>query len=268
MLEWLLGKKKRGGELPLYAGLRSFPSRGIPPELAGREADESFAARAEALQRGLLVPPRRPQDDGPLFTLLLDAGGRGVVTLDPPGGGGGPCLPAFSTPLRAADYAQTQLGAGPAVGYLHSSPAEFARLLGDVGGAGITSFALDRCPRCPTFGAVTIGPAMTAGDVLRLWAVFKSTELARADLYVEFALDEARAGRLAVAREVALETVGHVTPEDPRAHLLLGQLGVGLGDRGLVREARAFLGFLGLGEWERKLDEDVRSGTPDFAGVM
>ena len=266
MLEWLLGRKKREAEPPLYAGLRSTPSRGLPPELAAREADESFAARTEAHQRGLLEPPRRPGDDEPLFTVLLDAGRRGVVTFGLPGGGG-PCLPAFSTPLRAGDYVRTLLAAGPPVHYLYSSPAEFARLLGDVAGAGITAFALDRCPRCPTFNAVQIGPAMTAGDALEVWAVFKSTELGRADLYTEFALDEARAGRLAVAREVALETVGHVTMEDPRPHLLLGQLGVGLGDRGLVREAKAFLGFLGLDDWERKLDEVVRSGEPDFAGL-
>jgi hypothetical protein len=267
MLEWLLGKKKREGELPLYAALRYVPSRGLPPELAAREADESFAARHEALADLLQEPSRRPEEDEPLFILLLDAGGRGFVTLTLPGDGG-PCLPAFSTPLRAADYAQTLSAAGPPVRYLYSCPTEFARLLGDVGGAGITTFALDRCPRCPTFNAVSIGPAMTAGDTLKLWAVFKATELARADLYFEFALDEARAGRLAIAREVALETVGHVTMDDPRPHFLLGQLGVGLSDRGLVREAKTFLGFLGLDAWERKLDEVVRSGSPDFASLV
>ena len=265
MLDWLLGRKRRKGELPLYAALRSVPSRGLPPALATREADEAFAVPREAVKSQLLEPPRRPGDDEPLFVLLLDAGGRGFLTVAPPGDGG-PCLPAFSTPLRAADYAQTQLTAGPPVSYLYSSPAEFARLLGDVGGAGITAFTLDRCPRCTTFNAVSPRPAMTAGDVLDLWAIFKSTELARADLYVEFALDEARAGRLAVARDVALETVGHVTLEDPRPHLLLGQLGVGLGDRGLVREAKAFLGFLGAGDWERRLDEDIGSSSPDFGG--
>lgn len=267
MFAWLLGKKKREGELALYAALRSVPSRGLPPELTTREADESFTDRTEALQRQLLETPRRPGDDEPLFTLLLDARRRGVVTLNPPGNGG-PCLPVFSTPLRAADYAQTHLAAGLSVSYLYSSPAEFARLLGDVGGVGITAFALDRCPRCPTFNAVEIVPAMTTDDALRIWAISKSIELARADLYFEFALDEARAGRLTVAWEVALEAVGHVTMEDPRPHLLLGQLGVGLDDRKLVREAKAFLRFLQLDAWERKLDEDAGSGSPDFADAV
>jgi len=263
MLDWLLGRKR--GELPLYDGLQSQPSRGLPPELAGREADESFAARVEALRRELLEPPRRPDDDAPLFVVLLDAGGRGVVTLDLPGDGGR-CLTAFSTPVRAADYVQTLMAAGPRAQYLHSSPEEFARLLGDLEGVGIGVFAPDRCPRCPTFNIVATDSVRTADDALAVWAVFKSSQRARADLYFEFALDAARAGRLEVARDVALEAVGHVTMEDPRPHLLLGQLGVGLGNRGLVREAKAFLGFLRLDAWERKLDEVVRSGSPDFAG--
>ena len=63
---------------------------------------------------------------------------------------------------------------------------------------------------------------------------------------------------------MALETIGHVTVEDPRPHLLLGQLGVGLRDRRLVREAKAFLRFLKFDELERKLDDVARSGSPDF----
>ena len=255
------GRGEARGGLPLYAALRSTPSRGLPPALATREADESFAPRTEALERQLLEPPRRPGDDGPLFTLLLDAGGLGLVTLDPPGDGG-PCLPAFSTPPRAADYAQTHFTAGPRQPPV-LKPRGIRPPAGDVGGVGVTAFALDRCPRCSTFSAVSAGPVMTAGDALRLCAVFKSTEPARADIYMEFALDAARAGRLEVAREVALETVGHVTLEDPRPHLLLGQLGVGL-----VREARAYLGFLGLEARGRKLDGVARPGSPDFDGLV
>jgi hypothetical protein len=42
MLEWLLAKRKREGELPLYAGLRSTPSRGLPHELAAVVAAEQL----------------------------------------------------------------------------------------------------------------------------------------------------------------------------------------------------------------------------------
>jgi hypothetical protein len=64
---------------------------------------------------------------------------------------------------------------------------------------------------------------------------------------------------------VALETVGHVTFEDPRPHLLLGQLGVELRDAVLVREARACLRSLKFHRWQQKLDEAVTAGSSDFA---
>jgi len=63
---------------------------------------------------------------------------------------------------------------------------------------------------------------------------------------------------------VALETVGHVNLEDPRPHLLLGQLAVKLRDRELLREAKSFLQFFKLDRWGRKLDHVVQSGSPDF----
>jgi hypothetical protein len=137
-------------------------------------------------------------------------------------------------------------------------------MLRDLSEAGVAAFALDRCPRCETFTVISSESAKTADDLLAVWAIFKATELARADLYFAFALDSARAGQLEVARGVALETIGHVTVEDPRPHLLLGQLGVGLRDRTLVREAKAFLRFLKFDELERKLDDAARSGSPDF----
>jgi len=47
-----------------------------------------------------------------------------------------------------------------------------------------------------------------------------------------------------VARDVALELVGHVTAEDPRVHLLLGKLAIRVRDKGLLREAKRFLVLL------------------------
>jgi len=97
-----------------------------------------------------------------------------------------------------------------------------------------------------------------------LLVFFEATEFARLDLYLDHARVAARAGQLDVARNVAFETVGHVSLEDPRAHMLLGQIAVALRDRRLFREAKGFLQFLRLGAWERRLDEASRSGTPDF----
>ena len=63
---------------------------------------------------------------------------------------------------------------------------------------------------------------------------------------------------------MVLETVAHVSLEDPRAHLLLGQIAVALQDQALLREAKAFLQFFQLDSWERRLDEVVRARSPDF----
>src|SRR6266704_1412458 len=122
--------------------------------------------------------------------------------------------------------------------------------------------ALDRCPRCPVF--TTVGTPKTSDDLIGLWSIFKATQLTRGNLYFSYALESARAGRIEIALDVALETVGHVNLEDPRPHLLLGQVAVKLRDRELLREAKSFLQFFKLERWERKLDQVVQSGSPDF----
>ena len=263
MLEWLIGKKKHKEELPIYSELKSIPTRGLPPELADKEASEFFTSQFEARQQELLEPTRCPPKDEPLFTELIRGKDGAVVTINLPDDGGR-CLPVFSNPLRAGDYVQTLLPAGSTVQYLCSSPLELIEMLRDLEAAGVEAFTLDRCPRCEIVTIIDSSSAKTADDLLTLWAVFKATELARADLYFAFALDSARAGQLEVARSVVLETIGHVTLEDPRPHLLLGQLGVGLKDRRLVEEAKAFLRFWKFDEWERKLDHIARSGSLDF----
>jgi len=178
---------------------------------------------------------------------------------------GGQCLPIFSTPLRAADYARTLLHAGPRVRYLSTSPQQAVGMLRDVEEMGIRSFVLDPCPRCSVFTAIQCTSVKTGDDAVALWAIFKATEFSRATLYLTYALCAARAGRLEIARDVALETVGHVTLDDPRLHLLLGQIGVGLRDRTLFREAGEFLAFFKAEAWSRKLEQTARTGSPDFA---
>jgi len=262
MLEWLIGKKKRKQELPIYSELKSLSTRGLPPELADKEASEFFTSQRAARQHELLEPTRRPAKDEPLFTELVRGKDRALVTINLPDNRA--CLPIFSNPLRAGDYIQTLLSAESTIQYLCSSPLELIEMLRDLEAAGVEAFTLDRCPRCESVTVIGSNSAKTADDLLTLWAIFKATELARTDLYFAFAVDSARAGKLEVARSVAFETIGHVTIEDPRPHLLLGQLGVGLKDRRLVDEAKAFLRFLAFDEWERKLDHIARSGSLDF----
>jgi hypothetical protein len=262
MLEWLKGRRNRK-EIPEYSTLRLVPTRGLPSDLADAERSESFATSRENLERELRKLPRRPLGDEPLFIELLEARGSGVVTINLPDRSG-QCLPVFSTPFRASDYVQTLLPSGPSVRYLSSSPLQLVQMLPRIEASGIEALALDRCPRCSIFTTVGTCSLKTSDDLIGLWCIFKATLLARADLYFSYALESARAGRIEIARDVALETVGHVNLEDPRPHLLLGQLAVKLRDRELLGEAKSFLQFFQLDRWGRKLDQVVQSGSPDF----
>lgn len=70
MFQWLR-KKKQDHRQPEYSALRAVPTRGFPPELTGMEGTPSFQDDAQAVQRELLEPSKRPTDDRPLFVVLL-----------------------------------------------------------------------------------------------------------------------------------------------------------------------------------------------------
>lgn len=262
MLNWLFRYKKTE-EVPHYSALKATPTRGLPPEVGEDEESQSFKARRDTLEQALLDPVRRPPIEAPLFTELL-AKERGVVTLTLPNDGAH-CVPVFSTPFRAADYIRTLLNHGPRAHYLSSSPLQFVHMLRDLEEIGIGRLTLDRCPRCPILTAIDSRSIKVPDDAVRVWAITKSTEIARAELYYTHALESARAGFLELAWDVALEAVGHVTMEDPRLHLLLGQVTIGLGDRRLLGEAKAFLDFFNFESWRRKLGQVEESGALDFA---
>src|SRR5215510_9166982 len=262
MLEWL-SRFKKTEEVPHYSALKATPTRDLPPEVRDNEESQSFNARSKALEQALLDPVRRPPIEAPLFTELL-AKKRDVVTLTLPNGGA-QCVPVFSTPFRAADYIRTLLSQSPRAHYLSSSPLQFVHMLRDLEEIGVVRWTLDRCPRCPILTAIDSRSIKAPDDAVRVWAITKSMELARAELYFTHALESARAGFLELARDVALEAVGHVTMEDPRLHLLLGQVAIGLVDRRLLGEAKAFLDFFNFEPWRRKLGQVEESGTLDFA---
>jgi hypothetical protein len=262
MLDWLMGGKRK--EIPEYSLLRAIPSRPLPGKLAEDESGDAFKARCDEIEEELKRPHRRPPDDEPLFTTLINSTGGGILTITV---SERPVLPVFSTPFRAADYRQALGGSGRSLKHLLSSPQQLLGMFRDIEAMPIESFCLDRCPRCNIFSAYGTRSTKSVSDLIMVWSVHKSTERGRADLYFQYALDAARTGRLEISRDVALETVGHVTPEDPRPHLLLGQIAVRLKDRQLLREARAFLRFFHFGPWEQRLDDAVRSGSTSFETV-
>ena len=137
-------------------------------------------------------------------------------------------------------------------------------MLRDLEKGGVETLAVDRCPRCSTFTVISTSSVKTADDLVVLWCITKATDLSRLELYVTYARELARTGDFARAKSVALETVGHVTWEDPSIHFLLGELGVVSREPALAREAMRCLRYLKHEGWEEKLHEVVKSGSARF----
>lgn len=249
--------------MPEYSALRKTPTRGLPFDLKEQESSQKHRDRRDEIARWLGEPPRRPDVDSPLFVEIVDIKQQGLLTIENPEDGSR-CLPVFSSPFRAADYARTLLDSSTSVNYLSSSPRELVRMLQDLREVAVEKFVVDRCPRCNLFCAIHNVSITTAEKAIECWSIIQATELARLDLYLIHAQTSARTGELFASRDVLLETAAHVSFEDPRVHVLLGQVALALHDRELLREAKAFLQFLKLNTWERKLDEVVKSGTPNF----
>lgn len=250
---WLsraFGKKQRGEveELPAYTLLTAGRTCNLPGELAEREHSQIFAETRESIEAELLQSERRPSEDAPLFCALPAHGGPLTLQLTDSAQA---CLLVFSSPVRAADYKRVLFAMSPAgreIGELRFwrfSPSDFVEILSEFRQSpGIEQFALDRCPRCDVFTA-NDSDVQSAENAIQIWAIFKATEHARAELYGHYATSAARRGDLELARDVALEIVGHVTPDDSRAHLLLGKVAAALDDEALRQEATAWLRFLG-----------------------
>lgn len=216
--------------------------------------------RAE-FESGLLSLPLRPAEDEPLLTSFL-VGPSGVFTVTLPNST--PCLLTFSTPLRAGEYAR--IHAGPLqLRHLSSSPNEFLQMLGDLTRCGtLQSFALDVCPHCITFAVLDTKSMMTPADVLKIWAIHKSGELARESLYFARAQEAAGRGNLKEAKETTLEAIQHVTMDSARLHLLLGKIALSLKEKEVFREAKAFLEFLGAKQALRELLAAEESGEIQY----
>ena len=190
-----------------------------------------------------MKPDQRPADDQPLFITFASAKSGAPLSVQF-SDSEGPCLLAFSSPVRAADYCRVRMGLAAEPHYRHSTPREFVRMVGDLRRATVRSLALDPCPRCDLITVMTPEWSDDPSPALEAWAVFKGTEVARFELYMDFAMSAAQRQEWTVARDVALELVGHVSAEPPHVHLLLGKLALLLRDGELLQGAKDWLKFL------------------------
>ena len=261
MFDWLR-RRSKNQTMPQYSGARELPSRGIRSDLSEHESNEAFNARCDSIQRWLCEPPRSPQVDSPLFVEILTDNSRSVLAIDRTTGSR--CMPVFSSSFRAAEYVRTLLASGPPVAYLSSSPLDLVAMFRDLRQVGIDEFTLDRCPRCEAFCAISTAEVITTEDVIKCWSIFKSIELARLEQFLNYAQAAARGQQFYTARDVLLEAAAHVTVEDPRLHLSLGQVAVALYDSQLLHEAKTFLRFFELKSWERRLDQIAQSRCSDY----
>jgi len=122
-------------------------------------------------------------------------------------------------------------------------------------------FALDVCPHCMVFPAYEINSQFAPQDLVKIWAVHKSGELARESLYFAHAEEATARGDFQNAMETALFAVQHVTSESPRLHLLLGKAALFLGEKDICCDARAFLEFLKAEQPLRELVAAERSSA-------
>jgi hypothetical protein len=237
MLKWFLRTTKSS---PSYSLLRAVPSRGLPRDLADREASSDYQQWRDRIECDL-VAQGCDEDEPNLLTFLKC--GNGLLQMRLPQLEGG-CLLAFTTPQRAADYASV---AAPKqrFAYFCSSPKQVVFGVKELRErAGVRHIALNRCPRCDVFTTLDASSFDNPAKVIKMRNIFKATEIARCGLYWEYACSAARSGEFLRARDVALELVGHVTAVDPRSHLLLGKLALQLHDKLLLREAKEFLAVI------------------------
>jgi hypothetical protein len=248
---------------PLYTHLRKIPSRGFPADLRKMEDTAEYRTRQDMFEMQLQSSSLLPKPDAPALTIFVSDGTNIVAN---PLGDDGQCVHVFSERWRAVDYARTRLSGQDNLSFAVLSANGFVELLRDCEKTGRFAFTIDCCPRCENFTPYDSTLADEGAYLVQMIGVHKASEMARRHLYYQYALQKARMGHHVSARDVLLESVGHVTMSDPDTHLLLGQLGIAMNDAELVHEAHEYLRFFGSGAWDRKLEQVELSGKADFQG--
>jgi hypothetical protein len=237
---------------PMYAAIKQVASRTLPASLTDREGSAEHQAACEASQATWREAPLRPADDDPLVTLIAAPRQQGFVTLTLPEGR---CLPLFTSPFRAMDYAAVRLALHANVPVIVSSAADLAAAMPTLIEGGVTSVAIDICPRCSVVLSAGVENLASPDMTIGMWSIALGARDARRALYLSEAEAYLRRGERPAARDIALEVVAHVDAEDPRAHWLIGQIAIAEGDGAEFREARQFLELLGVQGWSTRLDD-------------
>ena len=238
--------------LPQYTELRRRPNRHLPSSLVAQEHQPVFRERSDAIRRDLLSLPSRRDDSAFLTTLWADH--RSAISLPLPEGGYG--LLVFSRPALALDYVNLKLPDTAAPMFRVWTPIRLAQMLAQLRTTGVGWAVFDRCPRCEVVSTVSTQGMRVASDVLNVWAIGESLRRARTELYLKHVAKVAPVAP-EEAKEIALETAGHIAPDDHEVHVALGVVGLRLGDRGLVREACDFLRFLKHDAWAERLSSHL-----------
>ena len=132
---------------PSYSLLRAVPSRGLPQDLADREASPDHEQWRDRIESDLAA--QAPDEDRPNFVTFLKSR-NGLLQLRLPQLDGG-CLLAFSTPLRAADYASVCRLPQLTFKYFCSSPKQVVSVINEFRErANVGHVALDRYLAAPS----------------------------------------------------------------------------------------------------------------------
>ncbi len=261
MLDWIK-QRFAADPSPIYTAIKRTPNRDLPAVLIELEQSAQHQADLEVSQARWREAPLRPADDAPLATTIAAPAETAFITLSLPQG---PCLPLFTSPFRAMDYAAVRLGQKANVPVVVSSAADLVAAAPGLTQSGVVSVAVDICPRCLVAVLVGVESLVSTDRIITLCSVALGTRDARRELYLRDA--ESRLGweDRRYAREVALAIVAHVDAEDPRAHWLIGQIAIADRNRGEFREALRFLELLGLPGWCTRLEEGWTQGAAPLA---
>ena len=250
---------------PTYTLLWSVSTRKVRADLARLEKSPKQDELRGAFERGILASRLLPTVDDQILNIFVRGADSIALVIPSPDESASRCIPVFTERWRAMDYVLTLHPRERDLRVAVMSAAEFVATLRDLEKNGSFTFAIDRCPRCDGFLTYETSMADTPGHFIRMMVVQKAAEMAQRHLYWTYALTKAHGAQFEVARDVALEIVAHVTMADPNTHLLLGQVGIALGDDQLVREAHTFLRFFQNDAMDKKLELDEEAGKPQFA---